>query len=69
MPKTMTLQDILEELFDDIFELGGDIVLERQFENDPEYYKRYRARVIKPLIDKIEGAVEDLKTNLGVKNG
>lgn len=40
--------EILEKLFDKAYEAGQDIVMERQFENDPQAYKRYRARVIKP---------------------
>lgn len=41
------IEILLEAVFDDAFSAGGDITLERQFENGRENYQRYRARAIK----------------------
>jgi len=43
----LTVDELLDEIFDNGVEVGGDIVLERQFENNLRAYKRYRTRVTK----------------------
>lgn len=55
----MNLTEILEDLFNDAFDAGEDIVLERQFDNDPEAYMRYRARHTKHAQAKIEALLPE----------
>lgn len=53
-PKQLSIEQILLELFEAGFDTGGDIVLERQFEDDRPAYERYRMRHIQQALSALE---------------
>lgn len=62
------IDEILIAVFEKGYDTGGDIVLERQFENDSPAYERYRNRSIKRAKAAIQALLDEQERRLTVKH-